>query len=136
MSINAMVERAEIVSMIRGEPQTISVRPHLVVFRSTWWTRWSGFGGVPMLFPWFDIHPKDQKSSKSSRVARSGNAVGPRGGTKKKTTSIKDRSGRRLRGDGTWAPAKRGRCKIYYRNYYGKKVRCTKLKGHSGAHTF
>ncbi len=90
MSINAAVERNEIASMIRGEPQTISVRPHFVVFRNWRWTVWTKFGGVPMLFPWFDIHPKDSKSAKSSSVARSGNAVGPDGGTKKKTTKRKN----------------------------------------------
>lgn len=90
LSINAAVERNEIVSFIRGEPQTISIRPHLVVFRSWRWTAWSGFGGIPMLFPWFDIHPKDQKESKSSSAARRGNAVGPGGGTKKKTTKRKN----------------------------------------------
>jgi len=82
MSINAAVERNEIASMIRGEPQTISIRPHLVVFRNWRWTAWSKFRGVPMLFPWFDIHPKDKKSAKSSSAARRGNAVGPGGGKK------------------------------------------------------
>ena len=95
LSINAAVERNELASLIRGEPQTISIRPHLVVFRSWRWTVWSGFRGVPMLFPWFDIHPKDQKSTKSSSVARRGNAVGPGGGTKtskKKKTSTRKKS--------------------------------------------
>ena len=124
-SINAMVERNEIAAMIRGEPQTISIRPHLVVFRHWRWTALTKFGGVPMLFPWFDIHPKDKKKSKSPSAARSGNAVGPGGGTKKKT---------RL------PPVWRGkghvvRCRATKKS--GKfRGQCVRRKGHSGSHFY
>jgi len=124
MSINAAVERNEIASMIRGEPQTISVRPHFVVFRNWRWTAWTGFGGVPMLFPWFDIHPKDPKSAKSSSEARRGNAVGPGGGTKKKPSSIS------LTRKAPWIS--RPRCRK--RNRSGKL--CRLGRGHRGRHQF
>lgn len=129
LSINAAVERQELASMIRGEPQTISIRPHLVVFRSWRWTAWSGFGGVPMLFPWFDIHPKDQKSSKSSSVARRGNAVGPGGGTKKgKLTASQRRRGKSIQ------KALFGGRPCGARGRYGK--RCYLKKGHKGRHRY
>ena len=130
LSINAAVERQELASMIRGEPQTISIRPHFVVFRSWRWTAWSGFGGVPMLFPWFDIHPKDQKS-KSSSPSQSGNAddkISGGGGTKKKITYT-GQSGRRKNGNAPprWVPCTRW-------SKMGR--RCYLRKGHRGRHRF
>ena len=91
--------------------------------------------------PWVASQAWDRyvTKSKSSSSSRSGNAGGGGGGTKsskKKTSSIRGRDGRALRGDNTWSSKKSRRCKTYYRNYYGKKVTCTKRSGHKGAHTF
>lgn len=69
------------------------------------------------------MHPR----SKSSPAARRGNAVGPGGGTKKKTTT-----------PGAKAPSRsRGRSKLCgapgKRQFPGK---CVRLKGHSGPHFY